>query len=141
MAPTTQPTRIFVVDDELIIASTLAAILEMNGYSARSFTCPTAVLPAAQTDPPNLLISDVAMPHMSGIDLAIRMRTHHPQCKILLFSGQAGTSDLLEHARARGHHFRLLLKPVFPTALLSEVRDISEDTDVLLDVFQPQPGR
>jgi CheY-like chemotaxis protein len=113
--------RVFVVDDEHVIASTLAAILRMHGYSATFFTSPVEALAAARSRAPDLLISDVAMPGISGIDLAIQMRAQYPMCKILLFSGQAATSDLLEDARARGHDFDLLMKPVPPTELLSEV--------------------
>jgi len=113
--------RIFVVDDEHVIASTLAVILNMNGFSARFFTRPLEALAAARSDIPDLLISDVAMPGLSGIDLAIQMKAQHPQCKILLFSGQAATLDLLEDARKQGHDFHLLLKPVHPTELLSEI--------------------
>jgi CheY-like chemotaxis protein len=113
--------RVFVVDDEHVIASTLAAILKMHGYSATFFTSPLEALAAARSRAPDLLISDVAMPSISGIDLAIQMRAQYPACKILLFSGQAATFDLLEEARARGHNFDLLQKPVPPTELLFEV--------------------
>ena len=89
---------IFVVDDEPVIASSLAAILQMNGFSARFFTCPLEALAAARSESPDLVISDVAMPGISGIDLAIQMRAQYPGCKILLFSGQAATLDLLEGA-------------------------------------------
>ena len=61
------------------------------------------------------------MPGLSGVDLAIQMRALYPACKVLLFSGQAGTLDLLENARAQGHDFRLLLKPILPSELLSEI--------------------
>lgn len=113
--------RVFVVDDEHVIASTLAAILNMNGFSAEFFTRPLEALTAAQSDMPDLLISDVAMPGLSGVDLAIQMRELHPECKILLFSGQAATVDLLKDARNQGHDFHLLLKPVHPTELLAEL--------------------
>ena len=113
--------NVFVVDDEHVIASTLAAILQMNGFSAKFFTCPLEALTAARLKAPDLIISDVAMPAISGIDLAIQMRAQYPKCKILLFSGQAATFDLLEDARARGHDFNLLLKPIPPTELLFEV--------------------
>jgi DNA-binding NtrC family response regulator len=112
---------IFVVDDEPVIASTLAAILRMNGFSAKFFTCPLDALTAARLKAPDLLISDVAMPGISGIELAIQMRAQYPTCKVLLFSGQATTMDLLEDARAQGHDFDLLQKPVPPTELLLEV--------------------
>jgi CheY-like chemotaxis protein len=114
--------RIFVVDDEQIIAATLATILEMSGFSATAFTDPFQALRRARLDSPDLLISDVMMPEMSGVDLALRMKEECPGCKILLFSGQAATQDLLRTARNLGHDFRLLLKPVHPTDLLCEVR-------------------
>ena len=117
--------RIFVVDDEPVIASSLAAILQLNGFSAKFFTCPLEALAAARSESPDLVISDVAMPGISGIDLAIHMRAQYPNCKILLFSGQAGTSDLLESARARGYDFRLLQKPVHPSEFLFEIGQLS----------------
>jgi CheY-like chemotaxis protein len=65
------------------------------------------------------------MPGISGIDLAIQMRAQYPNCKILLFSGQAATSDLLEHARDQGYDFRLLQKPVHPSEFLFEIGQLS----------------
>jgi CheY-like chemotaxis protein len=70
--------RVFVVDDEPVIASSLAAILRMNGFSARFFTSPLAALAAARSESPDLVISDVAMPDISGIELAIQMRAQYP---------------------------------------------------------------
>jgi CheY-like chemotaxis protein len=122
---------VFVVDDEPVIASTLAAILQGNGFSAKFFTCPLEALTAARSKAPDLLISDVAMPGISGVELAIQMRAQYPRCKILLFSGQAATFDLLEHARAQGHHFDLLLKPLPPTELLFEVGKMVNGTVVV----------
>jgi CheY-like chemotaxis protein len=93
----------------------------MNGYSARCFTAPMEALAAARSDVPDLLISDVAMPGLSGVDLAIEMRAQYPKCKIMLFSGQAATLDLLENARTQGHDFHLVLKPVHPSELLAHM--------------------
>jgi CheY-like chemotaxis protein len=117
--------HIFVVDDEPVIASSLAAILRMNGFSARFFTSPLQALVAARSESPDLVISDVAMPGISGIELAIQMRAQYPKCKILLFSGQAATLDLLEGARAQGYDFRVLQKPILPSVFLSEIGQLS----------------
>lgn len=122
--------RIFVVDDEPVIASTLAVIFNMNGYSTRCFTEPMGVLAAAQSDVPDLLISDVAMPGLCGIDLAMQMRAQNPKCKILLFSGQAATLDLLENARSQGHNFQLLEKPVHPSTMLSRVAALEAESPI-----------
>jgi CheY-like chemotaxis protein len=94
----------------------------MNGYSARFFLNPLEALQLSLSEAPDLLISDVNMPQLSGIDLAIRMREQCPRCRILLFSGQAETADLLEAARAQGHDFLLLSKPIHPSDLLHRIR-------------------
>ena len=122
---------VFVVDDQPVIASTLAAILQMHGFSAKFFTSPLEALAAARAKSPDLLISDVEMPGLSGIELAIQMKAQYPTCKILLFSGRPSTLDLLDAARARGHNFDLLLKPVHPRVLLSEIwKKVNSTSDV-----------
>jgi DNA-binding NtrC family response regulator len=117
---------VFVVDDEHVIASTLATILKLHGYCATSFTSALEALAAAQSSAPDLLISDVVMPGLSGVDLAIQIKAECPACKILLFSGQASTQDLLEDARRQGYHFELLQKPVHPSTMLASIRALSE---------------
>jgi len=125
--------RVFVVDDEDVIASTLAMILRFQGgFHATSFNSPTEALDAARCDPPDLLISDVVMPSFSGIELAIKIRALSPQCKVLLFSGQAATADMLESARLNGYDFELLLKPVHPGDLLARIRNLTESPVSLL---------
>jgi CheY-like chemotaxis protein len=94
----------------------------MHGFSATFFTSPLeALAAAARAKSPDLLISDVEMPGLCGIDLAIQMKAQYPTCKILLFSGRPSTLDLLDDARAQGHNFDLLLKPVLPREFLSEI--------------------
>jgi DNA-binding NtrC family response regulator len=121
--------RVFVVDDEHVIATSLVAILQMNGFSAKSFTCAREALNAARLQAPDLLISDVVMPDISGIDLAILMTAQCPGCKVLLFSGQATTSDLLQAAREKGYNFRLLSKPVHPSDFLCEVGTLAQQSE------------
>ena len=112
---------IYVVDDENIIAVTLAAILRKTGFQALAFTNPIQALDSARLNPPDVLLTDVVMPELSGIDLAIQLRAFCPDCKILLFSGQATTSDMLDVARAQGHDFAILAKPIHPTDLLASI--------------------
>jgi DNA-binding response OmpR family regulator len=114
--------RVFVVDDESIITTTLGLILRQHGFDAHCFDLPLEALRASREMAPDLLITDVMMPLLSGIELAIQMREHCPDCRVLLFSGQASTSDLLEAARSKGHYFRALTKPVHPAGLLKEIR-------------------
>jgi DNA-binding response OmpR family regulator len=115
--------RVFVVDDDRVIASTTTAILRLSGYDARSFVNPLEALEAARTVQPDLVLADVVMPGLSGIDLAVRLKEQCPTCKVLLLSGQAETEDLLAAAREKGHDFQVLAKPIHPTDLLARIKD------------------
>jgi CheY-like chemotaxis protein len=114
--------KVLVVDDERVIADTLAIILNQHGFDATAVYTGTGAVEQARNLHPDLIITDVIMPDMNGIEVAINIRAFLPGCKILLFSGQAATADLLESARARGHEFEILAKPVHPQDLLAKLR-------------------
>ena len=122
MPPTVSKPRILVADDERVIADSLAMILNLSGFEARAVYSGESALELAAEFKPEMLISDVIMGGLSGIDAAIQMRALYPQVKILLFSGQAATADLLEKARAQGYEFDILSKPVHPQDLLARLR-------------------
>ena len=102
MPTTTNKPKVLVADDEPVIADTLAMILNQSGFDARAVY--------------------VIMADLNGIDAAIRIRALLPGIKILLFSGQAATADLLEKARNEGYEFDILAKPVHPQDLLARLR-------------------
>lgn len=114
--------KVLVVDDERVIADSLAMILNQSGFETRAVYSGEKALETAREFAPNMLITDVIMADLNGIDAAIQIRTMLPEIKILLFSGQAATADLLEKARAKGYEFEILAKPVHPQDLLSRLR-------------------
>jgi CheY-like chemotaxis protein len=111
-------TRVLIVDDERVITDTLVTIFSHNGYDARGAYSAEQALVALEDWNPHLVIIDVLLPAMNGIDLAIRIKSQCPACHISLFSGQAATSDLLELAARNGHVFPVIAKPVHPSELL-----------------------
>ncbi|HEX5235339.1 MAG TPA: response regulator [Silvibacterium sp.] len=113
---------VLVVDDEKTIADTLAIILSRNGFAAITAYDGESALDIAGTIPPELLLSDVRMPGMSGIDLAISVTRKVKDCKVLLFSGQSSTIDLITEARAAGRNFQILTKPIHPDFLIDCIR-------------------
>lgn len=117
--------RIFVIDDEVVIADTLSAILRNNGYDATAFYDGESALAASAKCRPDVIISDVVMPRMNGVEVAIQISRRHPDCKILLFSGNAGMSGILESAANSGYPFDVMTKPVHPKDLLAALRRVA----------------
>jgi CheY-like chemotaxis protein len=113
--------KVLVVDDEHVIADTLAIILNQHGYDASPVYTGTDAVEQARLLRPDLIICDVVMPQMNGIEASILIRKFLPECKILLFSGQAATADLLDAARAQGHNFDIISKPCHPQDLLAKI--------------------
>ena len=121
--PAKEPPVVLIVDDEKVIADTLAIILTHAGFITMTAYDGVTALRMAKENNPALVISDVVMPGISGVELAIVLKQSIPDIKILLFSGQASTVDLLEKARQSGHHFTALTKPVHPTDMLKRISE------------------
>jgi DNA-binding response OmpR family regulator len=113
--------RILVVDDERPITDTLCQILRWAGYECRCAYSATEALAVLEEYTPRLIITDVMMPEINGIELAKTIHRKYPQCIVLIFSGNAATQDLLESARAEGYSFNVLAKPLHPRDLLAKV--------------------
>ena len=109
--------RVLVVDDEHVIADSLALILRTRGYEALAVYDARAAIAAAPQFAPEALISDVVMPGMNGIELTTHFAHQFPDCKVLLMSGNAATTGLLEDAQRHGHFLAFRSKPVPPAEL------------------------
>jgi CheY-like chemotaxis protein len=115
------PPVALVVDDEPIIVETVAAILNCNGLAAMTALDGCEALETALAIPPEILITDLAMPRMNGLDLALEVRRSIPDCEVILSSGHASSLDLAERIAELDFDFAVLIKPVHPVDLLYEV--------------------
>jgi CheY-like chemotaxis protein len=111
---------VLVVDDEPMVADTLSAVLSLAGFTTHTAYDGVTALKRAGKLRPQLLISDVAMPGMNGVELALAMVKAVPECKVLLFSGHATSADLVRATDA-GHDFPLLTKPIHPKEMIRHV--------------------
>jgi CheY-like chemotaxis protein len=120
-----QKRKILVVDDERLIADTLVQILNMMGYEAVCVYNGAEAIQRAAKSQFDMLISDVVMPGMNGIDAAIEICKLIPTCKVLLISGNNRTGDLLREAQSKGYLFEVLAKPVHPREILAKLDAMS----------------
>ena len=127
---------VLIVDDEKVIADTLSMILSKSGFTTMTAYDGISALELAVAIAPDLIISDVMMPGMTGVELAIAVTQTLPSCRILLFSGQAATLDLLKEARRAGHDFTTLTKPVHPTDMLRRISECLATRDTAYPTSQ-----
>jgi len=117
--------RVLVVDDERLITDTICAILNQNGFSAVGVYSGAEALEAADELRPHVVLSDVLMPSMSGVDLGIKLQIMFPDTKVILLSGHAATAVMIQRAEADGHKFTLFPKPIHPEDLISRLRNLA----------------
>jgi CheY-like chemotaxis protein len=115
--------KVLIADDEQVIADTLAAILDHEGFEARAAYSSAQALEIARVFRPDLLISDVIMEDMNGIEAAVRIKAMLPGIRVFLLSGQTTTPELLQKENADGYGFDVLMKPVHPLDLITRLRE------------------
>jgi CheY-like chemotaxis protein len=113
--------HILIVDDEEIIADSLANILKDKGFAATAAYNGEQALELATTVEPDVLLSDVVMPGISGVELALRLIRLIPSCRIVLYSSIAVVTNLLKAPGATNYPFTLLAKPIHPDDLIAHL--------------------
>jgi len=116
---------ILVADDEPLVAHTLVEILKAEGFRAISVTNGAAAVEWAERARPAVVICDVMMPTLDGIEAAKRIRKLLPDTEIVLFSGQAASGSMIDRACAEGYTFKVLPKPIRPDLLLQLIREMT----------------
>jgi CheY-like chemotaxis protein len=80
--------KVIVVDDDQVIANAFTIILNQAGFETRAVFSGEQAIELLESFQPEMLIADVVMSGMTGIEAAIAIRNRLPKCNILLFSGQ-----------------------------------------------------
>lgn len=122
--PQAERPKVLVVDDHRLIADTLCDILESSGFHGAAAYDGRAAMDMMDQLRPEYLLTDVLMPQMNGVELAIAVRKMFPGTKILLFSGQAGISEILRDGQKQGYEFELMPKPIHPLKLIERLKDL-----------------
>ena len=117
------------VDDEPMIANTLEEILRKFGFEADAAYSGSEAVIRAQSQTYDVLLTDVMMPGLNGIQAATEIRKTHPDCKVILVSGNANTAELLKEAEQSGMHFEVIAKPVHPMVIIERLQDIEKERD------------
>ncbi len=114
--------RILVVDDEASIRDLCARVLSRNGFEVTLASTGEDAVTRLQAAPYDLVISDIRMPGISGIDVLTTAKTLYPTIHVILITG-FGTSEVADRA-TQGGVYRILTKPFDALELLGMVRKI-----------------
>lgn len=113
--------KILVIDDQEPIRMLLRAILEGNGHEVSEATNGRDGLALYQRHPADLVITDIAMPEMNGLDLILELTRGFLNVKVIAMSGEQGKDDNLQVAKLLGAR-QTLVKPFSMEQLLNTVR-------------------
>ena len=114
--------RILIVDDEKNIVSSLKGILADEGYDVSVADDGLDALDIIQSDPPDLLLLDIWLPGMDGIEVLKTVKTYHPNIEVLIMSGH-GTIDTAVKATKLGA-YDFIEKPFSMDLLTQSVQSV-----------------
>lgn len=121
-------TSVLVIDDEAMVRMTIKMILEGVGFKVSLASNGKEGMAAIALDPPELVITDMIMPDMDGVETTMKIRDNYPNIKIVAISGggRVHNLDFLKHAKEMGAH-AILPKPFTKEELLGAVLLAEED--------------
>jgi response regulator RpfG family c-di-GMP phosphodiesterase len=123
--PAEKKIKVMIVDDDSSIADTSARLLGMFGYECYAVYNPADAIACAESFTPDVVLSDVIMEGMNGVELCEEIRHMLPECRILLLSGHVPTAHtLMQDSAKRGYNFELVAKPVRPEELVAKIGNL-----------------
>lgn len=113
--------RVLLVDDEKEFVSTLAERLEIRGLSVRVAFDGQEAMRILDNEAFDVIVLDVRMPGLSGLEVLKRIRTQKPEIPVILLTGHSATRDGIEGMRLGA--FDYLMKPVDIDRLMEKMQE------------------
>ncbi|MHB1021635.1 MAG: response regulator [Acidobacteriaceae bacterium] len=117
--------KVLVVDDERLVADTLCLIFKRSGFDCQAVYSGDEALLRLEEYTPELLLCDVTMPGVNGLEVASTVARLLPQCSILMLTGHYNNlKKIAEHAIKLARPLDVATKPVHPDELLRQAQNI-----------------
>jgi DNA-binding response OmpR family regulator len=113
--------KVLLVDDEEEFVTTLAERLELRGIHSQIATSGESALETLETSLPHVVVLDVLMPGLGGVDVLQRIKSKHPHLPVILLTGR-GSKTQGEEGRDKGA-FDYLIKPLNIEDLIQKMHD------------------
>jgi two-component system, NtrC family, response regulator AtoC len=112
--------KVAVVDDESIALKQIGRILARHGYAVEVFDNPIQALERMQAVAFNIVMSDIHMPQLSGMELLERVKSGFPETEVILFTGYASIDNAVKAIKFGA--FDYIEKPLTPDKILSTLK-------------------
>lgn len=113
--------NVLIVDDEIEFAATLVARLKLRNYRSRMATSGEAALAAIEKELPDVIVLDLKMPDLDGIELLAQLKATHPEIEVIILTGH-GSFETGREGMELGA-FDYIMKPVDLNLLLGRIKD------------------
>lgn len=119
------PSRILLIEDDEALRQSLARLLVRSGYQVTEAAHGHAALQCMRQEPAQVVISDMLMPYMDGVETILALRRNWPGVKIMAVSGGGMNSaeTYITIARAVGAH-KVMAKPLIPSKFLEAIGEL-----------------
>jgi len=122
---------ILIIDDEQVIRAGLKRVLEAEGYTTETFSSGYAAMDRLQNRPVDLIITDLKMPGMSGIDVLKSIRILQPDIPVVMITGYSTVDTAVEAMKHGAADY--ITKPFTPEDIARVVKQALEQRTVALD--------
>jgi len=119
--------NVLLVDDEEEFIATLAERLELRGIAVSVATDSEEAIHIVDSERPQVVVSDVKMPGMGGLDLLRLIKASHPRIQVILLTGHGSTRDGIKGMRLGA--FDYMMKPVKIEDLIEKLRRAVEASE------------
>jgi DNA-binding NtrC family response regulator len=119
--------RILVIDDEAIVRTSCLRALEPEGYEVKVVASGKEGIEFLEKEPYALVLLDLKMPDMDGIEVLNRIKESWPETKVIIITGYS-TVETAVHALRLGA-FNFIEKPFTPDTLVNAVKEVFESSD------------
>lgn len=130
-------TRVLIVDDEDIARISLAEILRLEGYTIKAVESGEAAVDILRKEPFDVMVLDLKMPGMSGIDVLEAIDEEAGEMKVIVLTAHGSMDTAIQAIRYRVHDY--LLKPVMPENIVRCIENAVTRTEEERDLPASQP--
>jgi two-component system, OmpR family, response regulator len=122
------PINVLVVDDEAVLAEMVSMALRYEGWNIATAADGSAAIAAARGQRPDVVVLDVMLPDMSGLDVLHKLREEHPQLPVLLLTAKDAVEDRIAGLTAGGDDY--VTKPFSIEEVVLRLRALLRRTGV-----------